>query len=425
MNKVLKILKINLFSLPGILLFLLAACFKLLAKAMEKIVVFLSLGALALLTSCIINTIARNPDQLAKQILHSFGMILLFSIVIGILRWIFSLASSIILTLWNFLISVFDGLYDLTYSAYLYLYTACETDYKILSLNGRKIPNALLCLFYSILRGLSWLIVTLVSVSLPAAITLSVLLVLGSLWGLNRSASANFGMNFFRFLWKFNAASIISGILIYIIFIGVAIIAVMALASEWYEWAQELKMTGQEISGEISGLIDSKLQIASGTAEEVEKNQTYLNTLQNHVDGLDGLGQQVSKILEQKDNAMLRSYWGTYMRNLSPLVEECSGKKGLTSDQFRRLIPQIRLLDQQRENVKKLADKLTEELLNPSGSSTFFAGCDTLDKLEKRYKSLCKAYHPDMVEGDTSTFQKMKLEYESLKSVLSAETEKK
>jgi len=44
---------------------------------------------------------------------------------------------------------------------------------------------------------------------------------------------------------------------------------------------------------------------------------------------------------------------------------------------------------------------------------TFFAGCKTEEQIKKRYKDLCKVYHPDMGNGDSETFTAIKEEYES------------
>lgn len=421
MKKVLKVLRINALAIVGIPLLLLATGFKLVAKAMEKLALFLGMSFFALIVGLMVNAVASNPESLITAIAWIIVLCVVGGLVVVIVLWIFSMISGIISAAWNLLIAIFDHLYDLTYTGYLHLFTACESDYKVLSLNGKKVPNALACIFFTILKGLSWLIVTIVSISLPIAITASVLLVIITIWDLHDNVKKAFGMSLFQFLGKCSAGYIIGGVLLYIIIVGLIITALMALALEWFEWAQELKMTDQEISGEINNVIESQLRIASGTAQEVERNMGYLNKVQEHIDGLDALGSQVTEILEQKENPLLRSYWGIYMRNLSPIVEECSNEKGITSDQFKQLIPQIQLLDKQRGDVQKLVEKLTEELKNPAGTSTFFVGCDTPEKLEKRYKSLCKTYHPDMAEGDTATFQKMKQEYETIKAAMESQ----
>lgn len=131
---------------------------------------------------------------------------------------------------------------------------------------------------------------------------------------------------------------------------------------------------------------------------------------------LEPLGNLVESVLTVKDNALLRSTWGSYFRNLSDIVEECTKyKKGIPLDKFKRLIPRIQQLEKQREEVKTLAEKLQQTYSDPVQSSVFFVGCNSPEKLEKRYKSLCKAYHPDAEGGDTGTFQKLQEEYEMLK----------
>ncbi len=48
----------------------------------------------------------------------------------------------------------------------------------------------------------------------------------------------------------------------------------------------------------------------------------------------------------------------------------------------------------------------------------FFLGCKTKDELEKRYKMLVKAFHPDTGYGDETLFKNMTAEYNKLKSNL-------
>lgn len=43
---------------------------------------------------------------------------------------------------------------------------------------------------------------------------------------------------------------------------------------------------------------------------------------------------------------------------------------------------------------------------------SFFIGCDTKEKIIKRYRALCKVYHPDSQTGNTEMFKKLKEAYE-------------
>lgn len=58
------------------------------------------------------------------------------------------------------------------------------------------------------------------------------------------------------------------------------------------------------------------------------------------------------------------------------------------------------------------------EQKSAAAGSGFFAGCNTQEKLEKRYRALCKTYHPDSEAGDEDTFKIMTEEYERLKAKL-------
>ena len=418
-----KVMKINALSLAALPLLLIATFFKLLAKAFEKITIFLGLMILALIVFALTST-ATAPKNLAELIIGFLAFVAIIGVFLFLVGWLLTLASAFIALIWSAIRGVLDSLYETCYNWYLSLFAKAETEYSFLSLNGKKVPNAIACLFFTILKGLSWVITTLVSLSYVLAGIVSVAIVFFTLHDLNGNVKAAFGMNLIQYTKEFELHSAIYGILIYLILIGIIIGTIMALASEWYEWGQELKMTSAQISKEVSGLVKSNLQMASGTTEEVEKNIIYLKKLEEHVNTLDPLSKLVTSVLDRKDNPLLRSYWGIYVKNLDPLVAECSDKKGITIGRFKQLIPHIQMLDRQRSDVEKLASKLDKELAQPTGTSVFFSGCDNLDKLEKRYKALCKTYHPDIAEGDTETFQKMQAEYQRLKAALTAPASK-
>lgn len=421
MAKLLKILKINILSLVAIPLLLLATAFKLIAKSLEKIPLFIGL-AIASSIILSLSSFSATMESIFTIIAGIIACLILFGLIIVLLLWIFTLISGLVMLLYSLVVGSFEGLYGIAYNGYLFLFTVCESDYQVLSLNGKKTANAFLCPFYSILRALSWLITTVVSFSLPAGIILSVGLVVTTLYDLNRNVRTAFGLNLIQFAQKSQTASVIGGIFIYLAVMAICATAILSFALEWYEWAQDLKMSGLEISEDIAQLQQQEFRMEEDSIPEewMEINGKYLRSLEEHFNRLDSLGNQIQDILSKKDSPLLRSSWGTYMRSLNELSEECSSKNGISLEQFKKMIPRIQQLDRQRDDVRRMADKLTDELRSPGGNTVFFAGCDTYEKLEKRYKSLCKTYHPDS-DGDTATFQKMQNEYESLKTMFSAE----
>jgi hypothetical protein len=78
------------------------------------------------------------------------------------------------------------------------------------------------------------------------------------------------------------------------------------------------------------------------------------------------------------------------------------------------------LKDKQTAYMSDLA-KMGNKQTNPAYSSAptgteFFAGCDTKESLSKRYRDLCKVYHPDMGNGSPEIFNKIQNEYDALKT---------
>lgn len=416
MRIVLKALKINIFALVAIPLLLLAIVFKLIGRTVAKIPLFIGLIIAFAAIMSLISSYGTTMADIGAALSEAFFLLLVVIMGLMFLVAIFAVFGVLIRVVLYLIAYGFEALYNLCYMGYFSLYISCASDYQVLSLNGKKTLNGFICPFYSILRGLSWFITTVVSLTLPIAGACCIGLVAFTLFDLNRNTKMAFGMNLIRFIKKFSSSSVAGGILIYLSLMAIAIVAIMAIAMEAYEWSQELKMTGETIAEDISDLQQTQLHMASGEPDEIGNYQEYLNTLEDHLNQLDTLGQKVQDILDKKESPQLRSGWSSYMRNLEYLAEQCSEKNGITVKKLKRIIPQIKQLDKQRENVRKLTDKLAEELRNPAGSSIFFAGCDTPEKLEKRYKSLCKTYHPDTGDGDTETFQKMKDEYEFIKS---------
>lgn len=415
MEKTLKILKINLLALVALPLLLIATVSKLIAKALEKLAIVL--GMLLLTLFLVMGfEFFKNPENGLDILLALIAVLAIGFVVIMIIIFLMTVAASVIAVIWSAIISFFESIYDLTYVGFLRLYATCEKDYQYIGLSGKTVSNALLCLFFTILSGINRLIVTIISWARPASILLSIALVLGSLIGIHNEVKRTFGIGLFRFIGKFDTFSAVYGVVMFIMIMALFVIVLLSLGIEWHEWAQELKMTEDELEASIQTLQKQDWHMVGNEESVAETDNAYMKNLEEHMQNLEPLGNLVESVLAVKDNALLRSTWGNYFRNLSDIVEECSKyKKGIPTDKFKKLIPQIQQLEKQREDVKNLAEKLQKTYNDPVQSSVFFAGCNTLEKLEKRYKSLCKAYHPDAEEGDTESFQKMHEEYETLK----------
>lgn len=90
---------------------------------------------------------------------------------------------------------------------------------------------------------------------------------------------------------------------------------------------------------------------------------------------------------------------------------------GIPVEAFEKLMPRIDRIEELKQTIEKQAARAgTEQKSAAAAESGFFGGCDTLDKLEKRHRALCKTYHPDTEAGDEDTFKRVTEEYEKRKA---------
>lgn len=424
MRKAIKILKINVISIFAILFLLIAIAFKLIGKAVERFVAFCAL----VIAYFFIRYLAKNDLFPKSAAGWAISFLVAAAVLVGLfflLRWLATQLSSTFVPLGNAIISAFDSLFEIIYNAYLHFHTISENDFKYLAQNkSMKNTYACLCLFYSILKGFSWLIITLISLSLPIAIVSCVGLIAITLIKLNSRTRTSFGMSLMQFLKKFESSSATSSVLCYFFMMIIFCLLIVIVAMEWYEWAKEVKMSNSKMALQINDLVANYLPIANQAMSNTGKGSEYSRKVQNHIATLSTFGEQVQAVLDKDDNALLRSYWGNYMRNLTAVTKGCFSEKALPYEKLKPFVPRIKLLDRKKKDVQKLLAKLgidaSQQII--FGSPSFFAECDTLKKLEEQHKLLYKAYHPSSPSGNEATFKKMQAEYESMKKKFQSQT---
>lgn len=416
MKKTLNILLINILSLIALPFFLLSILFSILSAAYKKVGVFLALAFAGVIGYLLLPLIPTSLIGWVETIITIVAFVVVFGVLVVIIMAMFSLMGAVAALFFAIGSFILDGLYSITYFVYMLLFGICESKYQELSINGKKTQNAIICPFYSLLKGCSRLIMIIIPFAFPASIVIGALIVIKTLMDLNHTVSTSLGLGLFEFLKKFEAPSLLLSILVYLYFIGLIVGLIIQFGMEMRIWAMELDADTFELSKELGGMMDQKIHLS--VDKDKEKNADYekeLDILQDHMNHFDELSDRIEAILNKKEDPLLQTTWTRYMNTLSHVVEACT-REEVPLEEFQNYFAQISNLDRQRKNLIKMAVKLEEQLKDPSGTSTFFVGCDTLEKLEKRYNALCKAYHPDTVSGDTETFQKMKEEYESLKS---------
>ena len=89
-----------------------------------------------------------------------------------------------------------------------------------------------------------------------------------------------------------------------------------------------------------------------------------------------------------------------------PKAEEMM--KSINMD-FCKLTDIIHKFDNIKINTVKSKPKEAQMVIK---SNEYFSDCDTKDKLIKRYKALCKVFHPDNQAGNADIYMHIKEEYE-------------
>lgn len=412
MGKLLKIIKINILSLIALPLLLVATASKLIAKALEKIAVIVSMTFLTLGLGLLF-AIIKNPNGFLMIL--AYCVICLFLIFIAYL--IIHFCWTIVTLIWTYIVLIFSLIYEYAYLGYLKLYDVCTADYALLNLKGEKKSHAVFCFLYSVLKGLNRVIILFASASLYLAFAASAILVIASLADLSHDIRSTFGINLFTYLSGFDTFSLVEGIVMYLAIMATVIVTLIALGIEWHEWAMELKMTSDEYSEYVKQLQQKELDVAD--MEQDEDNET-LEKLNRHLEQVETLQKEVDDALVLSDNPILRSSWSEYLHSVTDILETINSYDGkVPYKAFKKLVPQIERLDKLKETIQKTVDRQKEEAGDPIKASVFFSGCTTQEKLEKRYKSLCKAYHPDSEGGDEESFKNLQAEYEKIKAYLS------
>ncbi|WP_155830981.1 hypothetical protein [Butyrivibrio sp. MB2005] len=74
-----------------------------------------------------------------------------------------------------------------------------------------------------------------------------------------------------------------------------------------------------------------------------------------------------------------------------------------------------RIEDKTYRRNKQSNNRSTSPKSEPAGNFNFFAGCNSLESADKKYKQLVKLYHPDNMDGDTSALQEINVQYGEIK----------
>lgn len=417
MGNFVRVLKVNIYSIIALPFLLLATFSKLVAKALSRIKTIFTMLMITGIVLLII-LVMREPGKILDFIKSGLGITVGLGVVLIILRFAFSVVSFVLTSLYHLMVGLFDTIYMLAFDVYQRLEQGCSNDFEYLRLTGPSFLYMVLCSFYLVLRLVNFLIKTFINLSLVAFIIASVGFA-GYLYINTASSIQNtFGISFGEYFSLFDTVSKIQSIILYVVLVADVFVVLVSLGIEWKEWSDELTLGDADYDKYAKAFEDYDDCMENIEAEDNEGYEYFL-TVDEHLGAINDFLEEVRYAIDLGDNPLLENACNEYLRNLSEISDEISARNGkISSDELTRMKPYIRQLDKQKDKINKMLEKQNEILDNPAKNSIFFSGCTTRNKLDKRYKSLCKAYHPDTEGGDSETFMVLTEEYNRLKDMM-------
>lgn len=414
--RIFKILKINLLAILALPFLLAAALSELTARALEKIPLILRMVCVGAVTIIVADNIRNNTGLNAST---EFAIYVgICAVVITTALWVLSVFSSILDIFWHFITLFFNAVHDLTYRIFLSINENCENEYRILNLNGLSVWNGTACFCYLLLHAADWLIVHLLWLSHPLCVAASLGIAAAVFMERSEEIMLSYGMTLIPFLQSGSGADVLYECVLLLAIIVPTAVILISLGREWRDWAVELRMDSMEYEEYVDSLQDYRVSLYPETEEPDEEALEMEEILNDHTAALDDLYNEIIDVLSVKNDILLKNQWNEYLKDLSDLIDiiETEYHNEIPHREFKKMLYKVRYLDSQRNDLFEGIDRIWELAENPANTSVFFTGCSSRTQLDKRYRELCKAYHPDSADGDQELFVDMQLEYKELKN---------
>ncbi len=428
MSNIGTILKINLLSLLSLPLLLISIAAKLLQKALEKTLVFLAVGA-AILGMLLLNQIFNNPGSFFNGLGMLIAIFILFgaivAIIFGVLFLFGSVAAALLTGVVSVVMFVLGFIFSSSHEGYLKLYDICKTDFKALCQQDEGGKMRFGCVFWYFLKGFHKVVAAILSVAFPVSLVAAVGFAGYAVYYVNHAVSQSFGIGIVSYLKLFPTINVVFTSINFVIIILSVMVVVVSLGIEWNEWGATLKLAAQNYEG-YRKLIEEKTVGFDSSANQQyifedgktsQKCEQSAEVLQELFENAETLSQQVDTALNLQYSSSLAYTFTEYINLLTQINKEISSFKGkIPCNIFeQKLVPLISLAHKQAKELEKdvlsILNKNCSAMQNQQSGIDFFAGCNTQDEVHKRYKALCKIYHPD-AGGHEDTFKHLQNQYE-------------
>lgn len=430
MIAVLKVIKVNILSLLAFPLFVVALAAKLVRQALEKFLVFVGVGA-AVIGLVILKALIQDPGKFFQNIffLLIISLFTIFSIVFVLIYLVGSLAAAITKTIIAALMAVFEYIFMCLYKGWSYLYDVCESDYDNLKDKSTTKLPALACVGWHLLRFVNFITIKLLTRAVPLSIAASAGFVVYAILFTYDEMDRVYGMSPFEYLKSIPQIDAVFAVLYFAVTVLGIIAILISLGMEWKELGEEM---GMNFSGTIPASLARKsdraipaeafLKQSEDSFEEgksTQRCQHYLDTLVELIDGLGDLNRQVDAAMSISRDPVMEQKFHEYINLINILTEQMSAyESGIDAEVFKRVfIPQIEKAIQlsreiNKETLRIISQNASSAVGDNNHSFDFFSGCLTEEDIKRRYKALCRAYHPD-VGGHEETFKILQNQYEN------------
>ena len=428
MEHLLPIIKVNACALLALPLLAISILTKLLQKALEKVMVFLGVGT-AVLALGILHAIFDNPGGFFEGVGLFIALMILggaiISTVVMVLFFFGGIAAAAVTAVVTICIGLLDAVFYLCHRGYSRLYDICKGDFQRIETaeSGRNMRFT--CVFWYLLTGLNKLIVFLFSLAFPISVLCAVGFLCYVTLRISYAVSTNFGIGILHYLQLFSGLDVVFSVLYVLVVVFSAIVVLISLGIEWGEWGQILKLSTQDHQSYWAAIAERTRNLnetaplertfAAGRATQVCRQS--MEMLHGLFENLETLHQQVDAAIHVKQDSSLIYEFTSYIELLSQICKQLDHFVGqIPCDHFEhKLVP---LIDTAKKKEKTLEREVFSILHHyactagkQQGAINFFAGCDSIEAVRKRYRSLCKVYHPD-VGGHEETFQQLQAQYE-------------
>jgi len=442
MGVILRIFKINIFAIVSFLFLLISIVAKLVLKALEKAAVFLCVGGVIFVLA-LFSMILKNPGGFFQGIGWVIAFLVIFGIIIGIIVAVFSIFAGVFAVAFTIVISVLVGglsaIFGVSHDLYAKLYDICKIDFEKITNETKNNSIKFFCLMWYLLRGFNYVIVTLFSIAFPVSILMSISLFGFSIWSIHSKTTEVFGIGMFSYLKMFPTIDAVFLVIYFVILLSAMSIVIVSLGIEWGEWGKLLKLSTQnyqdyrtfmaEQAEEINATDTSMYSFEEG--EKAQKCQKYLEIFSDMCNDIESLQQQVDTAMHMKYDTSIVYDFGEYTNLLGQISKKFDTfKSDIPCKIFEaQFIPQIEIA----KRLVKDISKSTLNIINKASASfkkdenkemKFFEGCETEEETKKRYKALCKVYHPD-AGGHEGTFKILLRQYEEKTKTMSYEVVEK